>query len=69
MIEVIKERALAWGQEVADRLDHERPGWSATFLDDSGITQYASQYGQRDLVRNRIERWLMRLRELLNRLG
>ena len=42
-IEAIGERARAWGRKVADRLDHERPGWKATFLEDSGITQHMSR--------------------------
>ena len=69
LIAGVKARAEAWGGKVADELDRERPGWRSVFLDDSGITQYVSQYGERDLVRNWLERRLIRLRELQTRLG
>ncbi|MBA3876964.1 MAG: hypothetical protein C0498_08510 [Anaerolinea sp.] len=65
----VKRRAEAWGRRAADELDRERPGWRSVFLDDSGIAQFASQYGDRDLVRNWLERRLIRLRELQTRLG
>jgi hypothetical protein len=68
-IAVIRQRAESWGQAVADRLDRERPGLRAVFLDDSGIRQYASQHAEQDLVRNWIERRLIRARELMGRLG
>ncbi len=65
----LERRAAAWGQAVADELDRERPGWRSVFLDDSGSIQFASQYGDRDRVRNWLERRLVRLRELHTRLG
>lgn len=64
----VEERALAWVKNVHAELDRHRPGWGDLFLDDTYGVQYMSQYGERDKLRNWLQRRLTKLGDLVRQL-
>ncbi len=64
----VKKRAGAWARVVLNDLEKHRPGWGDLFNDDTFGAQYMSQYGERDKIRNWLERRLAKLGDLVRQL-
>jgi hypothetical protein len=61
-------RVEAWTREVLDLLDRYCPEEKSILVDGSGMTLFASQYGDKSRLENMMKVRLTRLREIIGRL-